>query len=97
LAWEKFKTFNEAGLTTEQAIEAVKESLQSQSSGNNDAATKPSTTGNTSTNVRIKYKKGTILHTDIGNVRVDSDSTRSCCQDDKKATDTVPSLKKKKD
>jgi RHS repeat-associated protein len=46
--------------------------------------------------VYSNYKKGTILYTNTGNVRVDSDSTGTCCQDDKKATDTVPNLKKKK-
>jgi RHS repeat-associated protein len=47
--------------------------------------------------VYLGYKKGTILHTNTGNVRVDSDSTGTCCQDNKKATDTVPSMKKNKE
>lgn len=43
------------------------------------------------------YKKGTILYIGepVGNVRVDSDSTGTCCQDNQKATDTIPSQKKK--
>ncbi len=68
--------------------------------------TKPSNIQNNSTpriepgkapSVYSKYKKGTILYTNTGNVRVDSDSTGTCCQNDKKATDTIPSLKKNKD
>jgi RHS repeat-associated protein len=46
------------------------------------------------------YKKGTILYTgenSFGNVKVDSDSTATCCQADKKATDTLPSAKQKKE
>lgn len=41
------------------------------------------------------YKPGTILHTETGNVRVDTDTTGTCCQDDKKATDTVEGVKQK--
>ncbi len=41
------------------------------------------------------YKKGTILYTGAGKVRVTSDSTATCCQDGE-ATDTIPSLKNKK-
>jgi RHS repeat-associated protein len=44
-----------------------------------------------------KYKKNTILHTETGNIRVLSDSTGQCCQDDKKATDTLPGAKVKKE
>ena len=40
------------------------------------------------------YKKGTILHTKTGNVQIDSDSTATCCQDSKNATDTLPDAKK---
>ena len=44
----------------------------------------------------IGYRVGTILYTNIGNVVVNPDSTETCCQVDKKATDTLPNLKKNK-
>jgi hypothetical protein len=57
----------------------------------------PATQNNTPTKYRgvTKYKKGTVLHTDAGNVTVTSDSTRDYTPN-KAATDTVPWLKKVK-
>jgi RHS repeat-associated protein len=40
------------------------------------------------------FRQGSILHTLNGNVLVDSDSTGTCCQDDKRASDTLPEAKK---
>lgn len=69
-------------------------SLTNSEKGGNPNVT-PATQNNTPIKYRgiTKYKKGTVLHTDAGNVTVTSDSTRDYTPN-KAATDTVPWLKK---
>ncbi|MEN9548985.1 MAG: hypothetical protein RIR12_1576 [Bacteroidota bacterium] len=65
------------------------------SSSNNNITPRIEPSNSKPKGVYSGYKRGTILHTRTGNVRVNSDTTGTCCQDDKKATDTLPDAKKR--